>query len=632
MYNKDSDSLDTGAPDIRLSGNQQMASAPDPMDALNDMSMNVFGKPLDKLTPQQYDILIDMAKDQAAAPKQNLGIMASAPGTYTQNRKRIMAAGGGITQIGKPGGLVEPGISKYGMFDFITDPIKSAYDKIVDDIIPNELKNPVAAAVAANYLPTLLNKPTVLGQLGEKFPTVLGEDSMIGKGIEAVKSIPGNVMDVFKGSSGSDAEIDAIFKKPESDRTIEEKRKIEEWEIKNLGGQELSPFRKALATILPGGDTGYFDLYGGGGGGGSEDPSIFRSAANIGVPLGIGKLAYDYQKDYLENQPEFPINDTGITFQTAQQAMDDPNLRFKPKLEDTQLAAEGGRIGYAGGGPNQGSPGIMSQASTDTEKLKDLFSRLTELRKIPQPGTYKNFLRKMNEEKIIENPRREIGEEKTMTPLSDQSKYQNLMLLVQMLEASGMEIEDAIKEAQRYFGAEGFGRAEGGRIGFAGGKGIMMASGPYEGTAADADEHSYRMFGKPYNALNEIELEEFRLEMEHLQSKFGAAQGGRIKAQEGGLMNLGGMEKDYRQEGGFVPIGKKEKADDVPARLSVNEFVFTADAVRSAGGGDIDKGAEVMENLMENLEAGGKVSEESQGLEGARGMFANAQKLQNRII
>ncbi len=60
-------------------------------------------------------------------------------------------------------------------------------------------------------------------------------------------------------------------------------------------------------------------------------------------------------------------------------------------------------------------------------------------------------------------------------------------------------------------------------------------------------------------------------------------------------MNLGGMEKDYRQEGGFVPLGGEEKADDVPARLSKNEFVFTADAVRAAGGGDIDAGAEVME-------------------------------------
>ena len=105
------------------------------------------------------------------------------------------------------------------------------------------------------------------------------------------------------------------------------------------------------------------------------------------------------------------------------------------------------------------------------------------------------------------------------------------------------------------------------------------------------------------------------------------AEGGRIRAQEGGLMDLGGMEKDYRQEGGFVPIGGEEKADDVPARLSKNEFVFTADAVRAAGGGDIDQGAEVMENVMKNLErGGGRISEESQG-QGARDMFQVSERL-----
>ena len=100
---------------------------------------------------------------------------------------------------------------------------------------------------------------------------------------------------------------------------------------------------------------------------------------------------------------------------------------------------------------------------------------------------------------------------------------------------------------------------------------------------------------------------------------------------EGGIMDLGGMEKDYRAEGGFVPIGRKEKADDVPARLSVNEFVFTADAVRNAGGGDIDQGAQVMENMMKNLEAGGQVSEESQGMQGARDMFATSERLSEVI-
>ena len=74
------------------------------------------------------------------------------------------------------------------------------------------------------------------------------------------------------------------------------------------------------------------------------------------------------------------------------------------------------------------------------------------------------------------------------------------------------------------------------------------------------------------------------------------------KMAEGGLMDLGGKEMDLRG-GGFVPIGKKEKADDVPARLSKNEFVMTADAVRAAGGGSVNKGAKRMYNLMNSLEA-----------------------------
>jgi len=93
------------------------------------------------------------------------------------------------------------------------------------------------------------------------------------------------------------------------------------------------------------------------------------------------------------------------------------------------------------------------------------------------------------------------------------------------------------------------------------------------------------------------------------------------------LLDMDGMEKDYRAEGGFVPIGRMEKADDVPARLSKNEFVFTADAVRNAGEGDVDKGAEVMYNMMKNLESGGEISEESQGLDGAREMFQTSQRL-----
>ena len=64
----------------------------------------------------------------------------------------------------------------------------------------------------------------------------------------------------------------------------------------------------------------------------------------------------------------------------------------------------------------------------------------------------------------------------------------------------------------------------------------------------------------------------------------------------------GVMERDYRDKGGFVPVGIKEKADDVPAMLSKNEFVFTADAVRGAGNGSIERGAQKMYDTMKRLE------------------------------
>jgi len=138
-------------------------------------------------------------------------------------------------------------------------------------------------------------------------------------------------------------------------------------------------------------------------------------------------------------------------------------------------------------------------------------------------------------------------------------------------------------------------------------------------------------------------------------NQFGYPSGGvRVNAAEGGIMDteqaemidMGGNEKDYRETGGFVEMGGEERADDVPARLSKNEFVFTADAVRNAGGGDIDKGSEVMQNLMDNLEQGGQVSEDSQGLgggemmseemiqepDGAQAMYEQQQALQSRMI
>ena len=94
-----------------------------------------------------------------------------------------------------------------------------------------------------------------------------------------------------------------------------------------------------------------------------------------------------------------------------------------------------------------------------------------------------------------------------------------------------------------------------------------------------------------------------------IRSNYGLATGGRVGLMGGTMpmgeprVNQGGItELDFRAKGGFVPVGIKEKADDVPAMLSKNEFVFTADAVRGAGNGSVEKGAQKMYDTMKNLE------------------------------
>ena len=189
-------------------------------------------------------------------------------------------------------------------------------------------------------------------------------------------------------------------------------------------------------------------------------------------------------------------------------------------------------------------------------------------------------------------------------------------------------------------------KAEGGRIGYANGVGPVldiqeddlsisdfmqdqgipqgqMASYGYDDAMADSYDMYLEMKGKGLLPPN-MTFDDFLQEMSRKKK---GSEPNRVMAQEGGIMDLGGKEKDYRNTGGFVDLGAKEKADDVPARLSVNEFVMTADAVRGAGGGDIDKGAEIMENVMKNLEKGGTISEESQGLQGAQEMFNVSERL-----
>ena len=202
-----------------------------------------------------------------------------------------------------------------------------------------------------------------------------------------------------------------------------------------------------------------------------------------------------------------------------------------------------------------------------------------------------------------------------------------------------------------------------------------------EGNMGDADEHSWRMFNKPFKDLTPPELQEFWDEMDRLQNKFSKTDregilmasapdpmderhqvleslsekyykkplhqltpdqfmdleealdemsskpidkehkritlygGGETAVEAAGIEGLplnknpaGITELDLRETGGFIPpVGVKEKADDIPAMLSNNEFVLTADAVRGMGDGDVKEGARRLYSMMKNLENGGRV-------------------------
>ena len=261
--------------------------------------------------------------------------------------------------------------------------------------------------------------------------------------------------------------------------------------------------------------------------------------------------------------------------------------------QEVAMAANGGRMGYAGGqlvtpsadGSRPGYKGLnigITPGPDDRRPPRNKFDFLYTTG--PLNDEQKDLLQNMTEEDWKE---------------ADQGGFVDIIIDI-------LKTPYIIRggDDDNWFGNP-VGNKDGGRIGaYAGG---LMSE--------DEDEYAYN----PQAAMR-------------MYRRPGKQEGGIMEtevAEE--MIDLGGQEKDYRETGGFVDLGGEERADDVPARLSKNEFVFTADAVRNAGGGDIDRGSEVMQNLMDNLEQGGEVSEDSQGLEGAQAMYDQQQMLQSRI-
>ena len=143
----------------------------------------------------------------------------------------------------------------------------------------------------------------------------------------------------------------------------------------------------------------------------------------------------------------------------------------------------------------------------------------------------------------------------------------------------------------------GLGKKDGGRIG------LKDGTGSSNRVAQLMLERDYLLSKDEDVSFIDLELErDFGIQMK--------AEGGIMEAKvPTGQMrknNAGVAERDYRQTGGFVPVGIKERADDVPAMLSKNEFVMTADAVRGIGNGSVEEGSKKLYNTMKQAEQVGK--------------------------
>jgi len=435
--------------------------------------------------------------------------------------------------VGKPGGIVEPGVKQYGIFK----KIKKAVKKVV--------KSPLGKAALIGGLGWGANA----GMLGG------GMKGWWGKGLGALRNtrLGTSLMGIPRGApgTGSSGMLGGAW----------------DWIKANKG-------RSALLGL---------------------------GAAGMAMPFLAGKGEGDEEEE--DNWWETPKSIANIRDMAR---MQDPSLAFMPKPQYVQsgfYAADGGLASLANGG---------GAAEAQAEQMLKM-----EYQKYRNQG-------------------------------GTMSYQQFKMAVLQQAQQSGPMAQGQPQMAQPQMAAYG------GRMGYQGGELVEDESMVEATPAGMMEENVEEVQGEPTREqLEALAMEIFQLRLEELDEEqlmvvYQAAmeqQPEEVAVQEedvqfapqmaqpqmaakGGIMDLGGMEKDYRAEGGFVPIGGKEKADDVPARLSKNEFVFTADAVRNAGGGDIDQGAEVMQNMMENLESGGQISEDSQG---AQGMYNNTRQLETRI-
>ena len=263
--------------------------------------------------------------------------------------------------------------------------------------------------------------------------------------------------------------------------------------------------------------------------------------------------------------------------------------------------ADGGRVGYADGTDKEGIESLIIPKKPKFQSEEDINKTVLGTAEIgdPLPGRAESNKRFTNLIKMYENFKKAAPgmankeEAKELFGSRIKDEYDQLHFL------DKERFEDYVKEDRAN-------RAYGGRIGYS------------DGTQDYSDDRQYQTWKKRFEKNPEsmlvTEHENFK-EYKDFYERQNKAIGGDVVDQASGIMGLpqrtnkaGVKELDLRETGGFIPpVGVKEKADDIPAMLSNNEFVFTADAVRGMGGGDVNRGAQRLYDQMKMLEKGGRV-------------------------
>ena len=298
------------------------------------------------------------------------------------------------------------------------------------------------------------------------------------------------------------------------------------------------------------------------------------------------------------DSPENRANAASMRADIAAKLGGEQGRKYLEQYADEQNLASGGRVGLKHGTPEEGIKSLDAGAM-------DITYEGNEGPQAPMKMVGQGPILPSDEDPVNPfqpKPTGPVLPDKMMASDPSMGDELNQMSLIIFKKPLSKLTDDEYEDLQEYIREKS---AQGGRIGFDNGGGTFDFDTEFDALT--------KRYVKIYQALGLSEAEAWTKVIEILKKDLGEnrAEGGRIGYRMGmgpaGLPGIprqapDGMEFDMRENGGFQGLGAKEGKDDVPAMLAKNEFVMTADAVRGAGGGDIELGAQRMYDTMKNLE------------------------------